>query len=306
MRRAAPAAALLLATLLVAQRARSQNPAADALFTEGLKLFDAGRTHEACERFEQSYRLDPALGTLQNLATCHEQDGRTARAHAEFNELAERANKAGLGQKAREILGRQRAAALEKKLSKIELHVGAGANVEEIRVDDAPLDRSLWQAPLALDPGPHTLVFRAAGKLEATQTVSVSVTPGVVPVEVPRLADPAKPPPPPRPGFPLRTVGLIVGGAGAVGLVLGGVFGGLTFAQKGAAAAHCTGMYCDAQGLSLQGSAHGFAAASTATFVIGLAAAGTGAFLFVWGGRGNRTAVRVGPAMGGATVSGVW
>src|SRR6185312_2472707 len=140
------AAVVVLAGLLTARGARAEGGNADALFQEGLKLFDAGRTHEACERFEQSYRLDAALGTLQNLATCHEQEGRTARAYAEFEDLAEKANRAGAGQKARELLGRGRAAALAKKLSRIELHLGPGANVEEIRVADPVVERPLWQA----------------------------------------------------------------------------------------------------------------------------------------------------------------
>src|SRR5262249_22295429 len=65
----------------------------------------------------------------------------------------------------------------------------------------------------------------------------------------------------------------------------------VAFADKGAAGAHCTGMYCDAQGLSLQDAAHRYATASTTTFVLGLAAAGTGAFLFVWGGEVHGPAV---------------
>src|SRR4051794_23814576 len=116
MRRTAPAGALLVASLGLASGARAGGSAADAQFQEGLKLFDAGRTHEACERFEASLRLDPALGTLQNLATCHEQEGRTARAFAEYEELATRAGQAK--QAVRETFGRQHAAALGKKLSR--------------------------------------------------------------------------------------------------------------------------------------------------------------------------------------------
>ncbi len=310
MRRAAPAAALGLSILALGPGARAAGEGADALFDQGLKLFDAGRTHEACERFEASLKLDPAMGTLQNLATCHEQEGRTARAHAEFTELADRAAKAGVGQKARELLGRQRAAALVKKLSKVELRLGADANVAEIRVDDAPLDRALWSAPVALDPGPHTLLFSAPGKVAVTRPVNVSANPGVEPLDVPRLADVALPPPPPRPASPWRPVSLALGGAGVVSLVLTAVFGGLTFADKSAAEPHCMGKFCDAQGLSSDDAAHRYATASTATLVIGLAAVGSGAFLWFWTGQKLRTGVGAMPAVGGAgggfRVDGVW
>ncbi len=300
------ASLIVVAAIASAREARAQAPSADALFQEGLKLFDAGRTHEACERFAQSYHLDAALGTLQNLATCHEQEGRTARAHAEFEDLVEKAARAGPGHKAREVLGRQHAAALAKKLSKIELQLGAGPNVEEIRIDDAPLARPLWQAPVNLDPGAHTLVFRAAGKREASVSITVATGPSAAPVDVPHLADTPPAAPPPRHGVSLRTIGIVTGGAGALGIVLGAVFGGVTFAQKGAASAHCTGQYCDPQGLALMDSAHGYAAASTTAFVLGIGAAGAGAFLFVWGGREGRADVRVGAAPGGLRVSGAF
>src|SRR5262249_48806173 len=132
--------------------------------------------------------------------------------------------------------------------------------------------------------------------------VSVSVTPGVATVDVPRLEALAPDTPPPSTPVPLRTVGIAVGSVGVLGIVLGTVFGGLTFAKKGAASSHCNGMYCDAEGLSLWNSAHAYGAASTATFVIGLAAAGTGAFLFWWGGRQSTSAVRMGPTVGGAHI----
>src|SRR5687768_2630591 len=68
---------------------------AEALFQQGLGLFEGGKTQEACPLFEQSHRLEPKLGTLLNLALCHEKLGKTASAWAEFTEaanLAERRN----------------------------------------------------------------------------------------------------------------------------------------------------------------------------------------------------------------------
>lgn len=265
----------------------------------------------ACDRFEASLRLDPALGTLQNLATCHEQEGRTARAHAEFERLAEQAAKAGPGQKAREIFGRKHAAALSKKLSQVELQLGADANVAAIRIDGDPLPREAWNAPVALDPGTHSIVFDTPGKQPVTQTIVVAAAPSAVPLVVPHLEGVPPPPPPPPPpvrGIPLRTVAYALGGAGAVGIVLGSTFGGLTFAEKGAAAPHCSGMYCDAQGLSLQNQAYAYATASTTAFVLGLAAGGAGAFLFVWGGPDAR--LSIGATSPGSTigmrVDGTW
>jgi hypothetical protein len=284
--------------------AHAQNKSADALFDEGLKLFDAGKIHEACERFEASFRVDPALGTLQNLATCHEQDGKTATAYREFLDLAEQAKKAGAGQKAREILGRSRAEALSSKLAKIVIQAKPGANVVEVRLDGTLVDLAAWGVAFPIDPGRHTFVFSAPGRVATTQEMDVAAAPGVTTVELPHLEDvPLPPPPPVASPSPLRPIGIAVGSVGLVGLVLSGVFGGLTFAKRDAAAPHCTGMYCDPEGLGLQSAAHGFATASTTTFVLGLAATGTGVFLFVWGGRASKATASVRPAPGGATVT---
>ena len=70
------ARALVLVALLLAAPsvlAQGRDPAAaEALFTEGRKAFDAGDYRIACARFAESQRLDPAVGTLINLAACNE------------------------------------------------------------------------------------------------------------------------------------------------------------------------------------------------------------------------------------------
>jgi hypothetical protein len=226
-------ASVCVATLTSSGLAHAQGQSADTLFEEGLKLFDAGKTHEACERFEASFRIDPALGTLQNLATCHEQDGKTATAYREFLDLAEQAKKAGAGQKAREILGRQRAEALTSKLSKVVIQAKPGANVVEVRLDGTLVDLAAWGVAFPVDPGRHTFVFSAPGRVASTQEINLAAAPGVTTVELPHLED--VPPPPPAPvasPSPLRPIGIAVGSLGLVGLVLSGVFGGLTFAKR--------------------------------------------------------------------------
>lgn len=45
---------------------------AELLFLEGRDLFNAGQFASACPKFEQSNALDPAAGTLLNLARCRE------------------------------------------------------------------------------------------------------------------------------------------------------------------------------------------------------------------------------------------
>ena len=52
--------------------------AGEALFQEGRRLMKTHDFAPACSKFEESLRLDPATGTLLNLADCEEQLGHTA------------------------------------------------------------------------------------------------------------------------------------------------------------------------------------------------------------------------------------
>jgi hypothetical protein len=299
---AAERALLVAAILLVAPLARADAPStehasmAEALFRDGVQLFDAGRIHEACAKFAESYRLDPANGTLQNEALCHVREGRVATAWAEFALLAGRAAQAG--QKDREKMARAQVEELERRLTRVALVFDRSTEVTQMTVDGEDLGRGAWSTPLPLDPGAHALVFRAPGKKAATRSVTVPNDGSTVRVLVPSLEDepapvaapvPVSAPPAPPPSEPpasdrgggQRTIALVTGAAGVALLGAGTVFGLEVLAKKHDIQAHCTGPYCDAAGLDADREAHTAATWATVGFVAGTGVLSAAAVLWL-------------------------
>src|SRR5947207_15862051 len=94
-----PHRAVVLAALLTSSAATaepgataepdSSAPSAEALFREGRDAVKMGEYEIACPKFEESQRLDPANGTLLNLALCEEGWGHLADARRHFRQVLE-------------------------------------------------------------------------------------------------------------------------------------------------------------------------------------------------------------------------
>src|SRR5262245_33924838 len=80
-----------LGVLPAAATAQTRGPAAaEALFKEGRAASERRDYDVACAKFRESERMDPAPGTLLNLAECEENRNNLATAWALFEELAQR------------------------------------------------------------------------------------------------------------------------------------------------------------------------------------------------------------------------
>src|SRR5687768_5276645 len=93
--------------------------AADALFREGREAMKAGDLLIACEKLKESQRLDPAPGTLLNLAECEEKRGRLAIAW----EHARRALDTMAQSDERVAMASARVAALELRLPRLTIRL---------------------------------------------------------------------------------------------------------------------------------------------------------------------------------------
>lgn len=303
--------ALGLAVLVHGGGARAQpspdaRAAAAVLFEDGKKLMAEGRHAEACPKLAESQRIDPGMGTLFNLAVCHEQTNQTASAWVGFRDVAAMAMAAG--QSDREKVARGRAAALEPKLCRLQITVqpaAASAGVQ-VKRDGAVIAPALFGASVPLDPGRHLISATAPGKepwevtviLEqpgSTITVDVppllekKVIPGVaappVPGPIAPVVEPLLPPgerPAPRPWQ--RPLGISAAALGAVGMGLGV---GLGFMAKSALDAsnekNCDAQsnQCNAAGLAQRDDAVMKGNVGTGVFIAGAVLAAGGVVLWI-------------------------
>src|SRR6478752_5812054 len=96
---------------------------ADETFHAGRELMKDGKLAEACPKFEESQRADPASGTLLALAYCQELSGLLASAHANYLAAADLASKEG--QNERQKAAGERAESLAKRASSLTILVPA-------------------------------------------------------------------------------------------------------------------------------------------------------------------------------------
>ena len=283
---------------------------AESLFKEGKRLMDAKKHAEACPKLAESHRIAPKLGTLLNLATCHEEEGKTASAWAEFTEAASLAAKSK--EPKREKYAREHAEDVEKKLSKLVVEVAGGGSDVEVTLSGKALGKAAWGTPFPVDPGDYEVEATAPGKKRWSQKVTAEPGPATQRIKIPALekeasaaASPAPapsateapaaalPPPPPDSGDGgggQRVAGFVIMGVGLAGIGVGSYFGLQTFSLKRDSDAHCNGTLCDQEGVDMRADAKTAATLSTIGFAAGAACVAGGLILALTAGSSSKPA----------------
>src|SRR5262245_52618218 len=148
------AARLAFCIVFACASARAEAPvasSAERLFDDARAAMLARRYDEACAKFAESQRLDPASGTLLNLAVCHEAQGRTATAWTEYKAAVAMSRSDGNAE--REHIANARMQALEPSLCHVTLIPPQSPDPDlSITLDGAVVDRTNWGIPMPVDP----------------------------------------------------------------------------------------------------------------------------------------------------------
>jgi hypothetical protein len=234
----------IVAIILVTSSIAAAQPAgaqAEVLFRQGRDLMTAGKLAEACNAFEESQKLEPAVTTLLNLAGCREQLGQLATAWGLFLD-AERQTRSSANASAQQLhdVAQARAGKLESRVSKLTINVPQKSQVDglEIARSGDRIDAVMWNRALPIDGGTYTITAHAPGTNTWSTQVTIAEEGDSKTVEIPDLRDlprdlvptaPAKPPIASDSSAPLpssssvKLVPIVIG-AGAVAL-LGGALG---------------------------------------------------------------------------------
>ncbi len=288
-----------------AQAGFSEGAAAEALFREGAKAFEAGDMEEACDKFEASQQLDSALGTTLRLADCYDRIGKTASAWAAFQQAANMAGKQD--QPEREQIAAERAEDLFERLSYLTLEVAPStAEIEGVQVllNDTPVPAGSWGTPIPVDPGAQVVVVRAPGYQEWTEEVDVQAEPGKQAMEVPQLirqedaetdassSEQTTPYEPTAPEFSTdpsesstqRVLAYVSGGLGVVALGASGYFAYRAYKLHDQSLEHCLageGNACSSRGKEIRDEARQKGDYATIAAAAGFALAGASVVLLL-------------------------
>lgn len=206
----------------------AQNPAdvalARELYKEGAEFANQGQWNEARQRYEKSLALKRAPRTLYSLGVAYRSLRRFVESLESYRAFLVEPKKDD--DKPYEEQAREAIAELEKQVARLDIKVSPQRDNLKmmLTIDGIIVPEAAYGYPRLVDPGTHTVLVRADGYRDATQTVTV--TEGEqLPVSL-RLIRAIKPGPldgPPKADVPVVPTVLLAGGSAAfaVGLTVG-------------------------------------------------------------------------------------
>jgi hypothetical protein len=264
---------------------------------EGLRRFQAGRWREAYESFRAASEKKQAPTLLLYMAHCRLRLNDLRLARKLYREVTRMtiADGAPLQFTTAKSVARQELEKLNARLGAVKVSIVGpprssarvvidGAEVAEADLDDYGLEpgKHTVQASLPnVEPVQRQVVTEAGHSVEVVLELPVPPPPPEPP-EPPPAAPPAPALPPKPPPRDLLVPGYATIGAGAAGLLVGAITGGVSLSTANAVRSRCTASgHCLASDASSAATAGNLADVSTAAFVVGGVAAAAGAALVI-------------------------
>ncbi len=172
MRLLASAFAIVVLAATAPVAAQSESALAEALFDAGRAAADAGDHTTACEKFRESQRLEPGVGTLLNIGECAEKTGDLLGAWQSFNEAVKLLDPTDK----RASFANQRFEELDQRIAKLSLRLSADAPKDSVvRRDGVVLGAGSHGVFLPVNPADeHTLVVSAPGHDDRTYRITLT------------------------------------------------------------------------------------------------------------------------------------
>jgi len=227
--------------------------AAEALFRSAQDAAKEGDWETACRRFTESNRLDPAPGTVLNLARCHEELGHQASAWKYYQEAAE---KLPAGDRRTEY-AEQKAVELEGLVPTVLFDPPADVSPADFKltVNGASYSAAMLNVAIPFDAGQVQVLVEADGREPVKTTLDLSegqeLTYAIHLGELSTSLHKEKVAPTDA-ARKRRTWGiaaLSLGGVGAATAIFGATWAAIEL-PVATDPDHCSGGFCDEQGAS--------------------------------------------------------
>lgn len=259
---------------------------AEELFNKAVELSEARNYADACPLLAESQQLDPRPGTLFALADC-EREAQKIKSSVDHFKAYLQAYDGLKGDVRRRHDQRANSARgyvkkLEPTIPTLKLTFPGGLPENAVITSNGvAVDRGTIDTEAKVDPGEHVLIVKMPGRTDAEQRITL--IPGdkkVVELALGAAFENTTVEDKPQTNV-RRTVGFVLMGTGAAGLIFGGVMGGLAVGQKNVVQEHCADLECDRTGLDAVNHGRSYGNMSTIGLAAGGVVAATGLVLFL-------------------------
>lgn len=247
----------------IVSAAETDAAAAEVFFQKGRDAMSEEDFETACQMFAESLALDPAVGTVMNLATCEEKRGHLTASWERWHQALRLLDNGD----DREEFATSQLASIELRLGQLTIRLEKNAPKGLIiRRDGVVLGKASFGEALPVDPGQHLIMVESNRHESRSYTVSLEagehkelvVAPGK---EKPQTQATSR-------GEWRKIAGFSAVGVGVFGLGAAIISGAMLPAQDRKVEENCPGKVCDETGTQAKSNAKTLLAINTAGFIV--------------------------------------